>query len=55
MKKLENRLVILDNGDHPEKVGLLEKVQDNQATLITDEGETVVWNLEHIKTNQVSH
>ncbi|WP_051591121.1 hypothetical protein [Bacillus sp. UNC438CL73TsuS30] len=55
LKKLENRLVILDYGDHPEKIGLLVKVQDNKATLVTDEGETVVWNLEHIKTIQVSY
>ncbi|MDQ6601046.1 DUF2642 domain-containing protein [Bacillus salipaludis] len=53
LKKLENQLVILDDGDHPDKIGLLEKVQDNQATLITDEGEIVVWNLEHIKTIQL--
>ncbi|OIK10335.1 DUF2642 domain-containing protein [Bacillus sp. MUM 116] len=55
LKKLENQLVILDDGDHPEKIGLLKKVQDNQAILITDGGEPVVWNLEHIKTIQVSH
>lgn len=50
LKKLENQFVILDGGDNPEKIGLLQKVQNNKAILITAEGEKVYWNLEHIKT-----
>ena len=49
-KKLENQIVILDNGDHPEKIGLLKKVYDNKITLVTAEGEIVYWNCQHLKT-----
>jgi hypothetical protein len=54
LKKVENQLVILDGGDHSEKIGLLQKVQDNKAILITAEGEKVYRNLEHIKTIQLT-
>jgi hypothetical protein len=50
MKKFENQLVILDGGDNPEKIGLLQKIQHNNIILITAEGETIYRNLEHIKT-----
>ncbi len=53
LKKLENQLVILDGGDNSEKIGLIQKVRNNKATLITAEGETVYRNLEHIKTIQL--
>lgn len=49
-KKLENHIVILDNGDHPEKIGLLKKVYDNKLSLVTAESEIVYWNCQHIKT-----
>lgn len=49
-KKLENQMVILDNGDHPEKIGLLKKVYNTKMILINAEGETVYWNCQHIKT-----
>jgi hypothetical protein len=49
-KKLQNNIVILDGGDHPEKIGLLQKVQDQQLTLITAEEEIVYWNCQHLKT-----
>jgi hypothetical protein len=53
LKKLENQLVILDGGDNPEKIGLIQKVRNNKAILITADGETVYRNLEHIKTIQL--
>jgi hypothetical protein len=49
-KKLENNIVILDNGDHPEKIGLLKKVYDNKLILVTAEEEIVYWNCQHLKT-----
>ena len=49
-KKLENHIVILDNGDHPEKIGLLKKVYDNKLSLVTAESEIVYWNCQHLKT-----
>ncbi len=53
MKKLENQLVILDGGEKEEKIGLLQKVQDYKIALVTAEGSTMYWNLEHIKTIQL--
>lgn len=53
LKKLENQLVILDGGDNTEKIGLIQKVQNNKMSLITADGETVYRNLEHIKTIQL--
>ncbi|MCM3765522.1 DUF2642 domain-containing protein [Neobacillus niacini] len=52
LKKLENKLVIIDGGNNPEKIGLLQQIRNNKITLITAEGENVFWNLEHIKTIQ---
>ncbi|OIK11290.1 DUF2642 domain-containing protein [Bacillus sp. MUM 13] len=51
--KFENQLIILDGGDHPEKIGLLQKMRNNNMTLITAEGEAVYRNVEHIKTIQL--
>ncbi|MEH7383042.1 DUF2642 domain-containing protein [Bacillus sp. JJ1533] len=53
LKKFENKLVILDGGDNPEKIGLLQEVNSQKVTLITAEGETLFRNLEHIKTIQL--
>lgn len=49
-KRLENNMVILDNGDHPEKIGLLQKVFDHKLALVNAEGELVYWNCSHLKT-----
>jgi hypothetical protein len=48
-KKLENQLVVIDGGDSSEKIGLLQKVLNNQLTLITAESDIVYRNLEHVK------
>lgn len=53
LKRFENQLVLLDGGDNPEKIGLLQKIRNNHITLITADGGTVYWNLEHIKTIQL--
>jgi hypothetical protein len=53
LKKLENQLIIIDGGYNEEKIGLLQKVQDNKMILITAKGEKVYRNLEHIKTIQL--
>lgn len=49
-KKLENNMVILDGGDHPEKIGLLKAVHNNTLTLITAEEEIIYLNCHHLKT-----
>ena len=53
LKRLENQLVIIDGGDHIEKIGVLQKIQNNKITLITAEGERVYRNVEHIKMIQL--
>lgn len=53
LKKLENQLVIIDGGNDAEKIGLVQKVQNNKMTIITAERETVFRNLEHIKMIQL--
>ena len=53
LKKFENQLVIIDGGENTEQIGLLQKVQNNKVILITAEGDTMYWNLEHIKTIQL--
>ncbi len=50
LKKLEGKLVILDLGENPGKIGLLEKVEDNVIELVGAEGEKKIWNIQHIKT-----
>ncbi|MEH7332554.1 DUF2642 domain-containing protein [Neobacillus drentensis] len=53
LKKFENQLVIIDGGEHTEKIGLLQKIRNNKIILITADGEKVFRNLEHIKTIQL--
>lgn len=53
LKKFENQLVIIDGGDHPEKIGVLQKIQNNKIALITAEGERIYRNVEHVKTVQL--
>ena len=52
LKKLESQLIIIDGGYHEEKIGLLQKVQNNKMTLKISKGEKLYRNLEHIKTIQ---
>jgi hypothetical protein len=49
-KKFEGKLVVFDLGDHPNKIGLLQKVDDSVLELINANGETIYWNLQHLKT-----
>jgi hypothetical protein len=53
LKKFENELVIIDDGENTEKIGLLQKVRNNKMILVTAEAETVYRNIEHIKSIQL--
>jgi len=53
LKKFENQLVIIDGGENPDQIGLLQKVRNNKVALITAEREMVYRNIEHIKTIQL--
>ncbi|MCQ6265247.1 DUF2642 domain-containing protein [Fictibacillus sp. WQ 8-8] len=48
-KKLENQMIVLDLGDHLQKTGLLKKVFEHKLALTNADGETVFWNLHHLK------
>lgn len=50
IKKLEGNMVVFDIADHPGKIGLLNKYEDNMIELITGDGDTVVWSVRHIKS-----
>lgn len=50
LKKFENEFVILDLGEHPEKIGLLKSVQNNLIELVTADGASTFIHLDHCKT-----
>jgi hypothetical protein len=52
-KRLEGQLVVFDLGDHEDKIGLLAKVDSNKLEIITANGETLLWNMRHLKTIHV--
>jgi hypothetical protein len=52
-KRLEGNLIVFDLGDHPNKIGLLEKVENHKLELKTANGETLLWNLRHLKAFHV--
>jgi hypothetical protein len=49
-KKLEGKLVVFDLGENPNKIGLLQKVDNQIIELVNANGDKVCWNLHHIKT-----
>lgn len=50
LKKLEGEFVVLDLGENPNKIGLLASVDDNALEIVTANGDTVYFHLEHVKT-----
>jgi hypothetical protein len=52
-KRLEGNLVVFDLGDQPDKIGLLEKVESSKVEMKNANGETLLWNLQHLKTLHV--
>ncbi len=49
-KRYEGNLVVFDLADHPNKIGLLQHVDNNMVKLIVANGEKVFWNMHHLKT-----
>lgn len=49
-KKLEGKLVVFDLGDNTQKIGLLQKADHDFIELVNASGDTVCWNLQHLKT-----
>lgn len=50
LKKLEGALVVFDLGVTPNKIGLLQKLENNTIELIMSNGEQIYWNVEHLKS-----
>lgn len=50
IKKMEGKIVVFDLGFHPYKTGLLKKVENNIAQLVTGNELHIHCNLTHIKT-----
>ncbi|WP_035350828.1 hypothetical protein [Fictibacillus gelatini] len=49
-KRMQNNLVVFDLGENTKKIGLLKDVVNNKIKLVSARGETVYWNLQHLKT-----
>lgn len=48
--RLEGKIVVFDLGTNANKIGLLMKVQNNMAELVTAKEKRVYWNIHHLKT-----
>ncbi|UFJ42658.1 DUF2642 domain-containing protein [Brevibacillus humidisoli] len=48
VKKREGQMVVFDLGDHPNKVGLLQKTDQNMVGVVAGDGTTTYWNLQHL-------
>ncbi|TYR79952.1 DUF2642 domain-containing protein [Priestia megaterium] len=53
LKKYEKQLVVFDLGDHPDKMGVINELANNIVELITANGESVYWKLNHLKSVHV--
>lgn len=49
LKKLENKIVVLDLGKSPDKIGLLKAIENNAAHMITAGGRSIFTNIQYIK------
>jgi hypothetical protein len=50
LKKVEGKLVVIDGGGDPKKIGLLKKVDNNLLELVIASGDTVFLKISHIKS-----
>lgn len=48
--QLAGNVVLVDFGDHPNKIGLLQKTDNQVMELVNANGETVFWGTTHLKT-----
>jgi hypothetical protein len=49
-KKLVGNVVVFDLGDNPNKIGFLQKADNQIIELVNANGDKVYWNLHHLKT-----
>ncbi|MDV7764441.1 DUF2642 domain-containing protein [Peribacillus sp. CSMR9] len=50
MKKLTNKLVVLDLGMHPKNIGKVSTVKDGIIEMVNAHGEAVIVNMRHVKS-----
>jgi hypothetical protein len=50
LQKYLGQLVVFDLGDHPDKIGLLQNINNNIIHLINASGESIFWKQYHLKT-----
>jgi len=50
LKKFEHEFVILNLGEHPEKIGLLKSVKNNLLELVAADGNSTFIHLDHVMT-----
>lgn len=50
LQKYLGHLVVFDLGDHPDKIGLLQNINNNIILLINASGESIFWKQYHLKT-----
>lgn len=49
-KRFEGKMVMIDLDDQPDKIGLLQKVDNPVVEILNATGDKVYWNIQHIKT-----
>lgn len=50
LTKLLGEIVIFDLGINPNKIGLLNKIENNLIELVVSDGRSIYWNIQHITT-----
>ncbi|CAM4452792.1 DUF2642 domain-containing protein [Paenibacillus phoenicis] len=50
LKKMEGSLAVLDHGEAPDKFGIVQSVDRGLLYLVLADGESVIWNIQHIKS-----
>jgi hypothetical protein len=50
LKKMEGSLAVLDHGEATDKFGIVQSVDRGLLHLVLADGESVIWNIQHIKS-----
>ncbi|MCT4478513.1 DUF2642 domain-containing protein [Peribacillus frigoritolerans] len=50
VKKLTNKLVVLDLGMHPQNIGMISAVKDGIIEMVNAQGEAIFVNMRHVKS-----
>lgn len=50
LQKYQGKLSVFDLGDHPNKVGVVQSIENNLVELVQANGKRIYWKLAHLKT-----